>query len=166
MGHVLSSSVLAAPSPQNTGFRTSSYLGRVIRPGAPSHPLPLVVWSAHARNPQHAVVFSHLSTRLVPVVMQIVIEFLQTDVEVFFIRHTQDDQFRVRLHGEIQRFSCFVVPTLHLPMRAAVANCLYCRSISSHATQQFMLDILEALGNLGGNVQCQIVQNSLVIAPC
>lgn len=162
MGAVLSSSVLASPSPLNTGFPGDSFLGRVIRPGSPSHPLPLVLWSAPARNPHHALVYSHLSERLVPEVMKTLIDFLQNDAEIFFVRATTEDGFRVWHYGERLQFRCFVVPTLNKPTQAAVANCLYLRDLKA---QRFLQELLEAAGFFGATLQCKRVQNSLVLIP-
>ena len=69
MAAVLSSSVLASPSPWNIGFHAGSYLGRVIQPGAPLRPLPWIACSVLARNAHHALGYSYLSMRFVPEVM-------------------------------------------------------------------------------------------------
>ena len=127
--------------------------------------MPLIVWSVPTRNPSHALAYSHLSNRLKPDVIKSVAGFLQDDAEVFFIRAKRDSTFSLPLHGKLVHFCCFVVPTVTVTMRAAVANSLYFNDILSSAakTQRFMQDLIEVGRFFGNNVHCKLVQNSLVL---
>jgi hypothetical protein len=125
----------------------------------------LIAWSAPARNPLHALVYSHFSTRLTSEVIKNLASFLHEDAEVFFVSATRDDMFSLMLHGQRVRFRCFVVPTTNVAMRAAVANSLYFNDILSSAakTQRFQQDLVGIGRYFGNNVQCKIAQNSLVL---